>query len=276
MLPVVLGVALTAGCRDEGIGLGGKENPKKYSTAVSLSPGATEILGSRMYGITIVGRTAQCNFPNPNMKSPVVMKGVKPNYEEIIRLKPSLVLYDDALFSEQDLAPIKEAGIETFAITGNTIDEFVVCLHRLGTLARGETQLSEYADLIFGASSVAAGAPPTPKPKVAIVMPGNGGEHMIAGTRSFVADVVRHAQGDPVGPDSNMFETASIESLVQLNPDVIVSAGLADSIRKDPRLATIKAVRESRILETDPDIALRRGSRVDKLINGLYKYFIGP
>jgi len=38
-------LTLLAGCQDEGAGSGGTPNPKRYATAVSLSPGATEILG---------------------------------------------------------------------------------------------------------------------------------------------------------------------------------------------------------------------------------------
>lgn len=267
---------LLAGCQDESAGSGGVPNPKRYATAVSLSPGATEILGSRLYGITLVGRTASCNFPNPNSKAEVIMSGTKPKYERIVELKPSIVLYDDKMFSESDIAPIKEAGIETYAITGNTVEEFIQCLYKMGSLIGGESSLSEYADTIIGAMAVAGGATPNPKPKVAIIMPGSGTEHMIAGTKSFVADVVRKAQGDPVGPDSDQFVGASIESLIEMNPDVIVSAGLATSLRKDPRLATISAVKNNRIVETDPDVSLRRGSRVDKLILGLNKFFLAP
>lgn len=269
-------LTLLAGCQDEGAGSGGTPNPKRYATAVSLSPGATEILGSRLFGITLVGRTASCNFPNPNSKAEVVMNGVKPNYERIVELKPSIVLYDASMFSDADLAPIKEAGIETFAITGNTVEEFVAGLYRMGSQIGGESSLSEYVDTIYGAMAIAAGAPPNPKPKVAIIMPGQGTEHMIAGTKSFVADVVRKAQGEPVGPDADLFVSASAESLIELNPDLIVSSGMATSLRKDPRLASVAAIKNNRILETNPDVLLRRGSRVDKLIGGLNKFFAAP
>lgn len=269
-------LTLVAGCRDDGMGVGGVPNPERIATAVSLSPGSTEILGSRLYGVNLLGRTAQCNFPNPNSKAEIVMKGVKPNYERITELKPGIVLYDDKLFTEEDLKPILDAKIPTFAITGDTLEDFVHCLHQLGKRMNGETSVSEYVDLIYGAMAVASGAPPSPKPTVVVMMPGGGAEHMIAGTKSFIADVVRKAQGEPMGPDADRFVPVSAESLVDLNPDVIVSAGDPASILKDPRLQTIAAIKNDRVLPGDPDYLLRRGSRVDKLITGLYKFFIVP
>lgn len=266
--------AFLAGCRDEGMGIGGVPNPERIASAVSLSPGSTEILGSRLYGVNLIGRTAQCNFPNPNSKAEIIMKGVKPNYERIAELKPGIVVYDDMLFSKEDLKPIEDANIPTYAITGNTVEEFIQCLHQLGKRMNGETSLSEYADLIYGAMAVASGAPPSPKPKVVVMMPGGGAEHMIAGTKSFVADVVRKAQGDVIGPDADRFVPVSAEALVDWNPDVIVSAGDPASLLKDPRLQTLAAVKNNRVLPGDPDYLLRRGSRVDKLITGLYKFFI--
>lgn len=268
-------LAALAGCKQDTFIVGGTPPSKIYKTAVSLSPGATEIVSSNIYGLKLVGRTASCNFPNPNSPAEVVMSGVKPNYERIAELKPDIILYDDGLFSEADLAKLKELNIETVAITGKTVDEFEQSLYLLGSKLHGESVMSEYVDRIHSASEAAAGNPPAKELKVAVMMPGKGTEHMIAGTQSFVADEVRKAQGTPVGPDGTEFVAASAESLVSLNPDVIVSAGKADAIEKDPRLQSIAAIKNKRVLSADPDIVLRRGSRVDKLIRGLASYFAG-
>ena len=264
-------VAALAGCKDDANKVWGKENPERFQTAVSLSPGASEILGARLFGITIVGRTEQCNWPSVP-KAPIVMKGVKPNFEQIAEIKPAIIVYDDQLFSAEDVAKIKELGIETFAITGNTVDEFTDCLFDLGTKMHGETSMSDYVDTIRAAVSQAEGAPPKRTLKVAVMMPGGGSEHMIVGTKSFLADVVRKAQGEPVGPDADKFVPANAEALVSMNPDVIFCVGKADQISKDPRLQSISAIKSKQVLPVNGDVFLRRGGRVEKLISVIYGY----
>jgi iron complex transport system substrate-binding protein len=252
---------------------GGKPNPNFYFSVVSISPGATEILGSRAGGVVLLGRTAYCNWPTANPRAPIVMKGVKPNYEQIAQLHPAVVIYDDAMFSEGDVAKFKEMGLNTFAITGDTLEAFEECLYDFGRSFHAETTTSEYVDNIHTAVEAAKGDPPPKKLKVALMMSGSGSEHMIAGVSSFQADIVRKSQGEPVGPDSKIFVPVSAESLVAMNPDVIGVAGDSKQIETDPRLQTIKAIREKKVYPIDPDVMLRRGGRVDKLIRGFHTIF---
>jgi ABC-type Fe3+-hydroxamate transport system substrate-binding protein len=269
---MLLCVALI-GCKSQMLQHGGTPPPKRYRTAVSLSPSTTEIVAGSLYSTSLVGKTAQCNYPATSDKVAVVMNGVKPNYERIAELRPEIIVYDDHLFSKADIDKFAAMNIETFAMKGDTIEEFEESLFDIGTKFHGESNISEYVDRIHAAMSAAAGAPPAKKFKVAIMIPGKGSEHLIAGTRSFVADVVRKAQAEPVGPDSNQFVSASAESLVALNPDVIVSSGDGTAIQNDPRLQSIEAVKKKRIAFVNADYLLRRGGRVDKLIKELYGYF---
>lgn len=259
-----------AGCKDV-TPIGGTPPPKTYRTAVSLSPGAAELITSKLTNVSLVGRTAACNWPVTNTNIPVVMKGVKPNYEQIAQLRPAIVVYDDLLFTNAaEIDKFKELGIDTFAVTGNSIEEFEKCIYKLGRTFHSESVCSEYVDNIEAAISAAKGAPPAKKLKVAVLMPGSGSEHYIAGSDSFVADVIRKSQGEFVGPKGDRFLPASAENLVSLNPDVIISAGLGKSIENDPRLQSIVAVKTKRVMSVDPDILLRRGARVNSLIRGIY------
>jgi iron complex transport system substrate-binding protein len=228
----------------------------------------------------LVGRTEFCNFPAIDPSVRVVMRGTKPNYELIANLKPGLVVYDADLFAQTDIDKFKELGIETFAIKGRTLDEFIDCLYRLGARVGDEINLSSYVDKIYSAREAAIVAAVSPKPKVAILMPGDGTEHMIAGLGSFQADVLRAAGAEPVGPDANQFVTMSAENLVSLNPDVVFVSGNAESVLDDPRLQSIAAVKNKRVAVVNPDVLLRRGVRVNLLIselsNALHAFMEGP
>lgn len=266
---VALVVSLLCAC-DKPTQAGGTAPPKFYASAVSLSPGATELISSKLVGLQFIGRTSQCNWPGTVTRVPVVMSGVKPNYEQIAKMKPSVVLYDEQLFSDADLAKFKEIGIDLFAIRGNSIEEFERCIYEMGRTFHVETNCSEYVDAIHAAVAAAEGSPPAKKLKVAVMLPGKGSEHLIAGSESFQADVVRKSQGEVVGPKGDRFVSFNAESFVAQNPDVIICAGSSDSIEKDSRLQTILAVRKKRVFPVDPDILLRRGARVPNLIRGIY------
>lgn len=267
---LVSALLFIAGCKSGTEHFGGTPPPKRYPTVVSLSPGASEIMGSKITSVKILGHTAQCNWPATTATIPIVMKGTKPNYELIAQLKPSIVVYDDLLFSESDVQKFKELGIETFAITGNTLEQFERCVLKLGSTFHHETTCSDYVDTIHAAAGAAAGSPPAKKLKVAVLMPGSASEHYIVGTESFLADVVRKSQGEIVGPKGDRFVPASAESLVAMNPDVIICSGIGTAIESDSRLQSISAIKLKRVIPVDPDILLRRGARVNNLIRGIY------
>jgi iron complex transport system substrate-binding protein len=252
--------------------IGGKEPEKRYTSAASLSPGATELLVSRLPRVRILGKTERCNWPVLSGEVPIIMSGVKPNFEKIAELRPGIVLYDEQLFSEGDLAKLKEMGIDTFAIRGNSIAEFKENLYDLGRTLHGESEISEYVDLIHAAEAAADGAPPGKTFRVAVMMPGQGSEHSIAGVGSFYADAARQAGAEVVGPEGAEFVPVNAEGLLSWNPEIIFSAGDGSAIAKDPRLQALPAVKNKRVVPIDPDILLRRGARVDRLVRGLYNY----
>lgn len=263
-LVLALFALLLAGCSEQAT-LGGRPAPKVWTSAVSLSPSLTEI-ASLHTKLRLAGRTSACNYP-PNVVSlPVMMNGVKPDYEAIQKAGASVVLYDKQLFSDADLEPLKSAGVDTFGLTANTLDGFVDELYQLGALTASESKMSEYVDLIHAAVGVAKAAVGDKKPKVAILLGGEGGEHMICGVKSFQADILKTIGAVPVGPDADNFVPVNAEWLVSQNPDVIITASHPDVFMADKRLSSIKAIKTGMVRGLLPDLVLRKGARVERLI----------
>lgn len=275
LLAIFAAALLLAGCQDPPTVIGGKLRPKQYPTAVSLSPGVTEVLRTRSYHTKLLGVTDQCDWPQVDLGAKIVVKGMKPNYEAIAALAPSIVVYDIDLYSEQEIAKFKELGIETFAFEGTTVEEYIRSLRLFAAKVGSETQVDELIGLMEGAVAFAAGSPIEPKPRAAVLMAGEGSEHMIAGVDSFQADLVRKAGAEVVGPEAMLFVPLNAESLVAMNPDVILVAGKAasaEAIVKDPRLASISAVKNGRVAAVSPGMFLRRGARVELLIKQVHGY----
>jgi iron complex transport system substrate-binding protein len=267
----LLGIAaLLAGCQPQAIVIGGKTNPKRIQTLVSLSPNTTEVSSTAALYNILRGRTKSCNWPVNLAKLPVY-GDVKPDYEKLARLKPDAIVLDPSLYSTTDIQKLKDLGIEVIEFKAGTLAEFKDSVFKFGARTGGESYLSTYIDKIEAAEGTSQADAITPTPKVAVIMAGKGSEHMVAGTKGFVGDIIRAAAAEPVGPDSGKWETVSAERLLQDNPDVILFAGEPTSFIKDPRFASLKAVKSGRFGALNQDVVLRAGSRVDKFIESAHK-----
>lgn len=273
LLPLAA-LLLALGCGPGDQYVGGKPRTKVYRSVVSLSPSTTELLYSTMsvQQDKLKGKTAADNYPKVGYEKVPVVVTTKPDYEKIAEIRPDLIAYDASLYGPADVAKIKQLGADLYVVNANNLNDFITELYALGDMVGGETYMSDYVDRIENAR--AEGEAMKTHPTVAIIMPGEGSAHMIDGKNSFDADVVRAAGGDPVGPDATDFVPLDPELLVKLNPDYLVVSGHSPAdlkpIQNDPRLASLKAIKSGNLIEVNPDILLRRGSRVDTLIDGIY------
>ena len=268
--------------------IGGRDREVFYAAIVSLSPSTTELTSPLLATTYLKGRTESCNFPEFMMPQvAVVMEGMVPNLEriqEVIqgaqahrRLAPdtrlgNLVLYDPLVVSEATVNKIKELGFDTFPVRAGNLEEYRASVRQLGSLLAAEIAASEFLDRLDreierGRAAVTAA---DKKLSTAILMgkPAEG-EYWIAGLQSFQADLVRASGGDPRGPEADRFVPANVESLVGLNPDVILSDGNREAILRDPRLASITAVRNQHVYDVNPDVLLRAGGRVPDAVRAI-------
>lgn len=295
-LIAVLLLASAIGCGDEYKQIKNTPPPKFYPNIISLSPGTTEILARWGANNRLRGRTKSCNWPNYITRLPVV-GDVKPLYEKILamKVKPDLAVYDAALYGEADLAKMKEIGIELWGLRADSIEQFIEALRDLGSKISIESSIDEYVSKIQSAQALAQANKPAQPVTAVILMDG-----YIAGKDSFYADVVRAAGAEPLGPASNKFEKLSPESLIELNPDVILDvnqqaldqfvnattneyekAKRADRVLvrvirgelvSDPRWKSINAIKTRSIASVLPDAMLRKGGRVDVLITEIANF----
>jgi iron complex transport system substrate-binding protein len=251
-----------------------KVGVRKPNTVVSLSPSASELV-SLCYP-KMVGRTSKDDYP-PMLKNVEVVANIKPDYEKIASLKPDFIVYDPSIYNAQDIEKLKALKIPLLTIDGDTVEEYIKSVYRLGQALQSEAGLMDYQIKLDQEISVCRSDPIKPVPKIAIVLNSPNTSQMVAGTKSFYCDVVRIAGGEPVGPDSNKFETMSPEALLALNPDGIVlpmDKGDKDTFMTDPRFSQLKAVKNGKVMMMLEEYILRRGERVDEALKRLHDAFI--
>lgn len=280
---LLLILAMT-GCGDKQA-LNLPHRPKRYHSIVSLSPSTTEIIVSNADTAALKGRTSSCNWPEAIVKGIPVVASVKPDFEKIQAIDPKvdLIVYAGSLYSQQDIDKIKSmTGADTFSLDATTVKGFILKLQEFGSKLASEMRFNDYINRIYLEKGAASGGSFATTPKVAIIMPGKAGDDYIVGTDGFLADVVKICNGQIVGPKGAGFVPMNAESLVSLNPDAIIVPGTkfdvsaADKILKDPRFATVAAVKQKRVGVIDEDVLLREGQRVDQLITAVHRLIAPP
>jgi ABC-type Fe3+-hydroxamate transport system substrate-binding protein len=218
----------------------------------------------------LVGRGESDNFPGNVTSYPVVMNGLHPDYEAISKSGADAVLYDNQTINPADIAKLKQMNLITLGVGGSSYDAYKQSLYEAGSWLAAETLVNDYIQgQIDRNISQAKAIVGTKKTTVAVVMPGKGSEHMIVGTNSFLADMLRRIGATPVGPYADKFVKLNAEEFIKENPDVILVAGHPDALAKDPRLAGVPAIKNNRMAGLFTDVVLREGSRVDQLVQDM-------
>lgn len=239
-----------------------------YRRVVSLSPSSTELMALMPY-VELIGRTKSCNYPL-GLRGEIVMDGVKPKYEEILRMRPDVIVYDGDIVSKEDLQKFVDAKIPIVDTgAGTTLEEFDNTVRGFAKFSHGEYMMSSYFDQVSREIGKARSNEITPHPKVAVLLPGKGSEHMIAGTESTPAMIVNLSGGEFVGVPGRLFQPLNAEAFMKLNPDVIVVAGDPTSVKADPRFKTMTAFQKGRIAPLLPDVIIRKGGRVNVAIKNM-------
>lgn len=280
---------LVTGCASDEIKPGGTPRPKRYSSVISLSPSTSEIFASHFYHVPLIGRTKSCTYPKSIEKAAVICD-VKPDYETIKFMHPDVIVYDKALYNESDIAKIKATFTESKILeySATTVKDYIHQLRVMASEVAGELNVNEYCDKVQ--RSRASGMANLPRNPVTMIVSGGQGGMMIAGTKTFIADVARSGGADVKGPDSDKWVPLNAEEMLSANPEMIISNDSAfKALLSDPKFASVKAVAATKPLmaslqggETDPttksklrvipmeeDLLMRAGGRVYQTIDGI-------
>lgn len=260
---------LAFGCGAPSSGVADPKKPKVYSSVVSLSPSTSEFIATLGAGAYLVGRTASCDRPEEMQNVEIVVSETKPNYERIAELKPSLIVYDKALYSDDDVAKLEQLGFETLAVDMTSIDGYARFGYEIGAKLSFEMTVSRYLDKVYQ-SVAAAVVRQTTNPRATLLLgDGKVGNYLIMGKDGLYGEIFTQCRTQPVGVDGKMFAEVNIEKLIDMDPEVIYSDGNAQAIYADPRLQSISAVKNQHVYDYDAKDIVRIGARLNTIIDDI-------
>lgn len=235
--------------------------PKEVTRAISLAPNLTEIVFAVGAGDQLVGRTSFDNFPPKAETIQTVGDTINPNIENIIALKPQVVLVSTASQIETFSKTLESQGIAVFVTNPNSLEGIYKSIETIGD--------------IFGKKIDADALVATLKSRVANVEEKSKNEVKVRvfvqidkslytiGKESFLTDLIAKAGGISVTKDIETgYPKISKETALALNPDVIILSDSTDNNEPNEVFKNSAAVKNGRVYKINADILSRPGPRI--------------
>jgi len=244
-----------------------KPRAAKGTRVVSLSPSTTEAIYAIDAGPLLVGRSRYCDYPPEVRALPEVGGYVDPNLEAILALEPTLVTGARGPSGSGTADALSARGVATFFPETESFAQIDAMIAGLGARTGHDAEARVLVAKIHARiEAVARAVEGKPKPRVLLVF---GVEPIVAaGPRSFADEMLARAGAANAVKDGQGYPTLGIETVLALDPDVVLNAATLEShgkerITKDtPGWQRLRVVREGRVVPLSDEAVLRPGPRV--------------
>ncbi|MBN1788819.1 MAG: ABC transporter substrate-binding protein [Sedimentisphaerales bacterium] len=220
-----------------------KTQPKSYSRIISLAPSTTEILFSLGLGDKVIGVSEFCDYPVGARTKLKIGGLLNPNYEAIVAAKPDLVItFDDMAEAE---SKFKTLGIDTLVVKHDRLDDIFDSIVLIGQ----HCDKAEDAEVMVGKlktkmQTIKNQCVNQGRPKVLIVVGHSLSQDTdkapeniyIAGKDDFYSTMLELAGGQNAYTGSIAFPAIGYESLISMNPQIIIDIVSVEQNRLDAEI----------------------------------------
>lgn len=247
--------------------------PEKIGRAVSLAPNLTEIVFAVGAGDKLVGRTSYDNFPPEAEKIQAIGDTMSPNIENIVALKPQIVLVSTASQIENFTQTLDRQNIAYFVTNPQSLEGIYKSINQIGEIFGTETEARKTVEILQ--KRVAAVEEKTGNTeKVEVFLQISREPLYTIGADSFLTDLIERAGGASVTKNvPTAYPKLSKETALALNPDVIILSESEDNLAPNDAFKNSPAIRNGRVFKINADIISRPGPRIvdalEQIANGL-------
>ncbi|HZQ07747.1 MAG TPA: ABC transporter substrate-binding protein [Anaerolineae bacterium] len=239
---------------------------------VSLAPSTTEIVCALNACDKLIGVDTFSDFPAQVKSLPKLSNGFDPNYEQIVAVKPDLILAagitsPDVIKKMEDLQlPVLVVGEENASFDTIKNDIALVGM-ALGSEDQAKQVNASIDQKIADVKAKVAQA--TTKPRVFWELDATDpAKPYTPGPGSFINQIIEVTGGENVASRATSpYPQLSAEEIIQANPQVIILSDAAygvapESVGKRPGWDVIDAVKNNRVYPIDDNLVSRPGPRV--------------
>ena len=251
---------------------------------VALTPSDCEILFALGAGGTLIGRGEYCDYPASVSSVPSVQSGADTNIEQIIALKPQVVLMSAMAQTQEQIKALEDAGIIVVVSDAKDIAGVYTAIELIGA--------------ITGKNGEAAGIVSQMKASfdgISAKSTGNGEKTVYfevsplayglwtAGKGTFMDELASMLGLKNAFSDVDGWAEISQEQVIERDPDYIVSITMyygegptpVDEILGRDGWQDMKAIKNKAILNADSNEISRPGPRLADAATTLYSFIYG-
>jgi iron complex transport system substrate-binding protein len=235
---------------------------------VSLSPSLTEIVFAIGREGWLVGVTDFCDYPPAARAKPRVGGTMTPNLEQVLQVRPNLVLATAEGNPRDLVAHLGRFGIPIFGVKPEGFVGILDSVRTLGRVLQAQAPASALArEMGEQGARIQRAVAGRPRPRVLYLVWSD--PVIAAGPASFIHDLIRIAGGENVVREQTVpYPRVSLEEVVARAPEVILVASHLDAMDRPPKVTlsslwpSIPAVRSTRVVPVPGDTIHRFGPRV--------------
>ena len=253
---------------------------------VALSAADCEVLCALGCGDTLVGRGEYCNWPEEILGVPVVQSGTDTNIEQIIALKPQVLLMSTMAQTEEQVKALEDAGIRVVVSDAMDIEGIYTSVGIIGTLMGKEADAAEIVDgmkTAFADLKAKADAYEGEQMSVYFEISPLEWGLWTAGTGTFYNEIAEMLNLKNVFDDVSYYGEISEEQVIERKPDAIVTISMyygegptpVEEILSRPGWDVIPAVANEKILNLQNDELSRPAPRLAEGAQMLYDFMYG-
>ena len=240
--------------------------PKLPERIVSIGPSITEFLFALGAGPRVVGVDDFSDEPAA-AKQLVKVGGIKVNFEQVVALKPDLVL--TVKFSDGTIEKLAGAGLLVLVVDPQTIGDVARTAILLGRVvgSGGDVMARDIEKRVDDVRSKTSTAPT--KPRVYHEIDASDPTKIFTvGPGSYIHDLIEIAGGQNIAARAtSAYPQLSAEEILRGDPEIIVLADADYSAKPEQVVArsgwsAITAVKNKRIVGIAPNLINRPGPRV--------------
>ena len=207
--------------------------PQPVQRIVSLAPSLTETIYALGLQDRLVGDTDYCDYPPDAQKKTKVGGAINPSLEQIVALRPDLVLVTKSLNRLETVNALDGLGIPSYATDPHTVQEIVSSTERLAdVLGVPDVGATLHADLERHVTDLEQRLSGLPPRRVLFIV---WSDPLISvGKGTFIADAMRLAGAISIVDSAQDWPHMSLEEVVRLQPEFLVfAASHSDSGQND-------------------------------------------
>ena len=247
---------------------------------IAMEPSDCEMLCAIGCEDALVGRGKYCDYPASVLELPAVQSGANTNLEEILALKPQVVVMSDMAHTTEQVEQLEQNGIRVIGTDANSIEEVYANLRLLGKIMGKEAEAEAViTDMQKTFADVAAKSEKTEKTIYFEVMPLEWGLWS-AGANTFMHELAEICGMKNAFADIEGWQQVSQEQVIERNPDYIVlvtgmGETAVDEVMVRAGWENITAIKNGAVYNADSYAMTRPAPRLAEAVVNLYNFLNG-